>query len=154
MKHMDLILLAAGVVVVLVLGFIGRRRHNRLNVNKCWSQWHDVQKYCANRKTWHQAIVEADKLLDDVLKRTHYKGKTTGERLVAAQHQLTDNETVWFGHKLRNRIVQENFLRPSKQDTLEALSGFRQALKDLGALVERGIGSERNEQGGATRRHA
>lgn len=145
MSHKDLFLIAAGAVVLLIiLSFIFRRYHNRVNVDKCIHEWHDLQKYCANKKTWHKAIVEADKLLDDILKRSHYKGKSTGERLVAAQHQLTDNETVWFGHKLRNRIVQENLRRPTKQDTLEALSGFRQALKDLGALTEH-TGAEREE---------
>jgi hypothetical protein len=137
MKYSMLAIIGGALIVVLLLAtFIWRKYHKRLSTDKCQATWHDLQKYCANRKTWHQAVVEADKLLDDVLKRRHYKGKTTGERLVAAQHHLTDNETVWFGHKLHNRIVQEGFLQPSKQDTLEALNGFRQALKDLGALID------------------
>jgi hypothetical protein len=47
---------------------------------------------------------------------------------------LTSNEAVWFGHKLRNRIVHEDVRKLKKQDILDALSGFRQALKDLGAM--------------------
>jgi hypothetical protein len=55
---------------------------------------------------------------------------------VAAQHELTDNETVWLGHKLRKRLSQEDIdvRKLKKQDVLDALSGFRQALRDLGAL--------------------
>jgi hypothetical protein len=123
------------VIVFVVAVGIFRRRPRKLNHAALNSRWQELQKRCANNKEWPLAIIDADKLLDDVLKRSRYKGKTTGERLVRAQHTLTNNESVWFGHKLRNRIVQDELKKISKQDTLEALSGFRQALKDLGALV-------------------
>jgi hypothetical protein len=126
------------IAIVIVVGLIGlivlRRRPKRLNTKRFNERWLKLQKNCSNRKTWHQAIVEADILLDEALKKRRYKGKTPGERLVAAQHALSTNEAVWFGHKLRNRIEQEGLKRITKQETLEALSGFRQALKDLGAL--------------------
>jgi hypothetical protein len=112
------------------------RRKKKLNQVKFVEQWHDVQKLCSTRKTWPQAIMEADKLVDDALKKRHYKGRTTGERLVAAQHELTSNDMIWFGHKLRNKLEQEDIdVRTlKKQDILDALGGFRQALRDLGAL--------------------
>jgi hypothetical protein len=127
-----------GVVVLIVLiGFvILRRRPRKINQGHILSQWQDLQKRCVDKSQWVRIIIDADTLLDDVLKRGRYKGKSTGERLVRAQHNLTNNESVWFGHKLRNRIEQEELKKISKQDTLEALSGFRQALKDLGALKE------------------
>lgn len=132
--------LAIGIAVVVVIVLIAllaiRRRPKRLNNTYFLEQWQELQKSCADRKTWYQAIIDADELVDKALKRRRYKGKTTGERLVAAQHQLTSNDTIWFGHKLRNQIVHENRKKLSKQDTLEALSGFRQALKDLGALAD------------------
>jgi hypothetical protein len=98
------------------------------------AKWRDLQKFCATRKTWPLAIVAADDLLDEALKRRGYKGKTPGERLVAAQHELSNNESVWFGHKLRQRIPDQDVRKLRKQDILEALNGFRQALRDLGAL--------------------
>jgi hypothetical protein len=110
------------------------RRKRKLNVDKFTTRWKDLQNNCANRKTWPQAIIEADNLLNDALKKARYKGKTTGERLVAAQHTLTSNDTVWFGHKLRKTIAEQDVRKLKKADVLEALSGFRQALRDLGAL--------------------
>ena len=112
------------------------RRRRTLNVAKFTERWQALQKHCASRKTWPQAIIEADNLLEQALKRRRYKGKTTGERLVAAQHVLTDNENVWLGHKLRARIAQKDLdvRKLKKKDILEALNGFRQALRDLGAL--------------------
>ncbi|MDB5184604.1 MAG: hypothetical protein JWN38_412 [Candidatus Saccharibacteria bacterium] len=136
------ILIAAAVIVLLIAIVVFKRRPRKVNVDSCTKRWQAVQKRCADKGTWPQAIAEADKLLDDVLKRRHYKGKTTGERLVTAQHDLTNNEGVWFGHKLRNRIEAESLKKVSKQDTLEALGGFRQALKDLGALSERKVVAE------------
>jgi hypothetical protein len=115
------------------------RRKKKLNQVKFAEQWQDLQKLCGTRKTWPQAIFEADKLVDDALKRLKYKGKTTGERLVAAQHDLTSNDMIWFGHKLRNKLEQDDIdVRTlKKQDIIDALNGFRQALRDLGALEAR-----------------
>jgi hypothetical protein len=126
--------IAALVVLLAVLLFIRRYRSRHLKTDYFAEHWKDLQKHCKTRKTWPLAVVDADNLLDEALKRRLFKGKTTGERLVAAQHELTSNETVWFGHKLRNKIAGEDVRKLRKQDIVEALSGFRQALKDLGAL--------------------
>ena len=111
-----------------------RRSPKKLNTEHFAGRWQAVQSQCVSRKTWPQAIIDADTMLDDALNRSRYKGKTTGERLVAAQHRLTSNESVWFGHKLRKVIASEDVRKLKKKDVIDALSGFRQALRDLGAL--------------------
>jgi hypothetical protein len=137
MTHTSMAIGAAAIIVIVFIAvYIRRHRPRKLNNKRLNTRWTELQARCADKTEWHRAVVEADKLLDDVLKRRSYKGKTTGERLVHAQHKLSNNESVWFGHKLRNRIVQDDLKKISKQDTLEALSGFRQALKDLGALQD------------------
>jgi hypothetical protein len=82
------------------------------------------------------AVVEADRLLDKVLKKKKYKGKTYGERLVSAQHELTLNEEVWFSHKFAQKLIEDNpdVRTLKKKDIIRALAGFRAALRDLGAL--------------------
>lgn len=116
--------------------FLPLRRKRRINTERFMADWKELQQHCASRKTWPLAITQADDLLATALKKAGYKGKNTGERLVAAQHDLTDNELVWLGHKLRKRITQEEMdvRKLKKKDVLEALTGFRQALRDLGAL--------------------
>lgn len=113
-----------------------RRKLRTLKPDQYSGKWKDLQKQCASRKTWPQAIAEADDLLATALKKRGYKGKNTGERLVAAQHDLTDNEAVWLGHKLRNKVSQDgvDVRKLKKKDVVDALGGFRQALRDLGAL--------------------
>ncbi len=130
-------MIALGVVALLVAslgGFLARRRFRKLDVARFSSRWSEVQGLCGKEGTWPLAVINADKLLDDALKQSHFKGKTMGERLVSAQRALSDNDGVWFGHKLRNKLVHEDYSKLKKKDVLKALAGFRQALRDLGAL--------------------
>jgi sensor domain CHASE-containing protein len=80
------------------------------------------------------AVIDADKLLDDVLRKRNFRGKTMGERLVAAQRSLSDNDAVWYAHKLRNRLVHEPEVRLKKNEAQNALAGFKKGLHDLGAM--------------------
>lgn len=110
------------------------RRRKPLDIGHFTQSWQALQKNCVTRKTWPVAIQQADDLLCEALRKSHFKGKTTGERLVAAQRVLSDNEAVWFGHKYCKKVVDEDVRKIKKQDVMDALTGFRQALRDLGAL--------------------
>lgn len=128
--------LVAGVgltIVSIVIAKLVKRRPRKLNREYYQKRWKELQQHCAREITWPMAIIDADKLLDDVLRRCNYKGKTMGERLVSAQRDLSSNDTVWFSHKLRNKIVHED-IKLKKRDVQSALKGYLQALKDLGAL--------------------
>lgn len=128
--------IAAGVLLVVIVVFAGalRRRPKKLDVRRYQERWQEVQGCCKAKETWPLAIINGDKLLDDALKARRYKGKTMGERLVSAQRDLSDNDSVWFGHKLRNKLVHEETPPLKQRDVMKVLTGFRQALKDLGAL--------------------
>lgn len=131
--------IAAAIVATLILlgAFLlwrRRRQPKQLDTAYFEERWQGLQTLCRNRKTWPDAVIQADDLLCEALKRSNYKGKTTGERLVAAQRQLSSNDTVWAGHKLRNSIATTDVRKLKKQDIVLALTGFRQALRDLGAL--------------------
>lgn len=129
---------AVAAVVILLLLVMGasflRRRPKGLKRVYFEKRWTELQTLCGSQNTWPLAIINADKLLDEALKKRRLKGKAMGERLVAAQHILTDNDGVWYGHKLRNRIVHEDNVKLKEKDVKQALIGFRRALKDLGAL--------------------
>ncbi len=120
-------------VVVLGAGF-AKRRPKSLNVEYFKQKWQESQAFCKDKSTWPLAIIGADKLVDEALKRRKYKGKTMGERMVAAQRDFSDNDGVWYAHKLRNRLVHEVDTKLKEADVKKALMGLRQALKDLGAL--------------------
>lgn len=111
-----------------------RRKRRNLKVDNYTKEWKELQKLCASRKTWPDAILQADALLDKALRQKKYKGKTVGERLVAAQHDLTSNDMVWFSHKYCKQVENVDVRKLKKNDVADALMGFRQALRDLGAL--------------------
>jgi hypothetical protein len=134
-RTLAIIIAAVLLVIVFLAGLLGRRRFKKLNVEYFQKRWHEAQTLCSSKNTWPLAVINADKLLDDALKKRHYKGKTMGERLVAAQHDLTNNDGVWYAHKLRNRLVHEDDTKLRKSDVQAALLGLRSALKDLGALL-------------------
>lgn len=63
-------------------------------------------------------IVDADKLMDHVLKSRRVSGETMGERLKNARGLFPRDtyEGIWQGHKLRNKIAHEIDYRPSVWD--------------------------------------
>jgi hypothetical protein len=112
------------------------RRPKKLNVKHFTERWQALQRHCATRRTWPIALNEADALLEKALKQRRFKGKTTGERLVAAQHELSSNHTVWFSHKFCQKMKDVDVRTLKKKEVADALAGFRQALRDLGALEQ------------------
>lgn len=131
------IITLTALLVLLGLTFLAwhlRRRPRKLNLDYFWNRWQEAQKLCSQEDTWPLAIINADKLVEEALKRRRYKGKTMGEKLVSAQHDIKHNDNIWFAHKLRNKLVNEELNKLKKKDVMDALIGFRDTLKDLGAL--------------------
>ena len=61
-------------------------------------------------------------------------GKTMGDRLKKSGGRFSDINAVWRVHKLRNAIAHESDLEVGYKQAANALSIYRQALKDLGAI--------------------
>lgn len=122
------------ILVLVVVAGILSRRPRKMNTTYYAEKWLELQKLLKDQATWPLAIIDADKLLDKALKERKYKGKSMGERLVAAQRDIQDNDDVWFGHKLRNKLVHEQDIKLRERDVKDALLGIKHALKDLGAL--------------------
>lgn len=130
-------LAGAGLIILLsVIAIIIRRsKRNKPAVFK--QKWQELQKLCANKETWALAVQSADKLLDQALKKSRYRGKSMGERMVAAQRRLSDNDAVWFAHNLAKKIAVEPMKRLRESDVKRSLVGIRQALRDLGAINDK-----------------
>lgn len=135
MNALDLILIATfGVIVLAGIGFFGRKIPHKLDQGYFQQKWTELLARVKTQDGMALAVIDADKILDEALRKRNFRGKTTGERLVAAQHSLSDNDSVWFAHKLRNRLVHESNVRLRKREVQNALAGFKKALQDLGAL--------------------
>lgn len=141
-------LITAGVTAVaaLIVGFlIYRRIPKRLKTDKFMAQWKELQGQLRDKKSWPKALTDADKMLDTALKRRKYKGKSMGERMVSAQRALSNNDAVWFAHNLAKKVLTDPDARLKEADVKAALIGFRQALKDIGALQPSVKPSDRQE---------
>lgn len=123
-----------GLLLLTIATLVSKKVPKKLNQKFFAKEWHYLQAMCGSKDTWPLAIINADKLLDVALKKRRFTGKTMGERLVSAQRKLTNNDGVWFAHKLRNKLVHEQNISLKEKDVKNALVSIRQALKDLGAL--------------------
>lgn len=123
---------------LIVFGIIVSRTKGRqlLNVEKFRSDWltieHELRR--DNEASYVRSILEADKLLDHALKQRGFKGQSMGDRMRSASSSWSNNRHVWTAHKLRNKIAHEPAYKVRYDITRRALSAFKQALKDLGAI--------------------
>ncbi|MEK7512703.1 MAG: hypothetical protein AAB601_00710 [Patescibacteria group bacterium] len=81
------------------------------------------------------AIVEADKLTDEALKRLGFEGEHMAdrlERLATGAMQTLDN--LWRAHRLRNELVHAPDFDISEPDAREVLRVYERFLKELGVI--------------------
>jgi hypothetical protein len=135
----SLIILFAAIIVIgaLLFGLITfGKRGSTLDIERYRVRWlaieQSVQK--GNEASYHLAIMNADKLVDNALREKGYKGQTMGDRLKSARGKLPHRNELWQAHKLRNKIAHETDVKVSYDQTRRALSSFKATLKDLGAI--------------------
>ena len=87
-----------------------------------------------NPATYMTTVINADKLLDRAMMEMGLAGKTMGERLKKNGDKFSNLNGVWQAHKLRNAIAHEPDVEVSYKRAYNALSIYKQALKDLGAI--------------------
>lgn len=106
----------------------------RRRATKVWKgiEQHLVQ---GDEKDWRIAIIEADKVLDEVLKTLGFPGTDLGDRLKRSNAtQLPSIDQVWEAHKLRNRIAHEVDFKLTRELAGRAIAIYEQAFRELGAL--------------------
>ncbi len=139
---MTWLILAFLVAIVLVGGTIlflithGRRGGSHLNQEKYRTDWMRIEQSIVKDQeaSFHLAILNADKLLDQALKQRGFKGETMGERMKSAKASWSSANNTWTAHKLRNQIAHEQNVKVSYTTTRRALAAFKQSLKDVGAI--------------------
>lgn len=87
-----------------------------------------------NSATFITTIIEGDKLLDKAMIEMGIPGKTMGDRLKRSGDRFSNLNAVWRAHKLRNAIAHESGFEISYKQAFNALTIYKQALKDLGAI--------------------
>jgi hypothetical protein len=124
------IVVVAGLILLVGLGTFSRRRSglDTKYYRDRWAKIEQVQKM--GEAGWQVAIIQADKLLDQALKERGFSGETMGDRLKSSHA----GDRIWSAHKIRNRIAHETDVKLNAITVNQALRGFKQGLKNIGAL--------------------
>ena len=81
------------------------------------------------------AVIEADKMFDDLLKKIGYPGEDMGQRLKKiTSAQLTNIQEIWQAHKLRNRLVHEPDFRLNRAQAERVIEIYQRAMEELEAI--------------------
>lgn len=98
------------------------------------SRWQRVLKYLEseNPAEWKLAIIEADTMLDELVKTLRPHEETLGERLKAIEpSDFTTLQDAWDAHKLRNRIAHEAHYQLTKHEALRAIAMFKRVFEEF-----------------------
>ncbi|MDP2676433.1 MAG: hypothetical protein Q8O83_01985 [bacterium] len=98
------------------------------------SRWRAVEKRIKSDhpSDWKLAVIEADSIMDDLLKRMGYEGITMGERLKNIEpSDFEALQDVWKAHKMRNRIAHEPESAITKSEAEYAIELFKRGLKEF-----------------------
>lgn len=89
-----------------------------------------------NPGDWRLAIIEADTVLEKVLRDRGFEGATIGERLKnIGPGDIINLQKAWDAHSLRNRIAHEGSAYDlSEREARSAISSFEAVFRELGFL--------------------
>lgn len=100
-------------------------------------KWNKIKErlFTGQEADYKLAIIEADKLFDELLKRMGYEGKDMGERM----EQLTPMElpnlsAVWESHKVRNYLAHDTNYHISFSDAKRVMQNYEDAFTRLKIL--------------------
>lgn len=115
---------------------VGLSAQDREEIRRKWAEIEQLIKL-GKPSNFKTAILEADKLLDHVLKLYGYKGQTMGDRMKAIPRLRYSPEffnNMWQAHKLRNEMVHNIGYEVMDFEAKEAVGRFKRVLRELGAL--------------------
>lgn len=100
------------------------------------ASWDEIERLLGGpgEMSLKMAVLEADKLLDHVLKSMAMPGNTLGERLKFAAYKYPKIRKVWWAHKLRNQLVHESSFYLDPRMARRAVQTFKSTLKLLNVL--------------------
>lgn len=111
------------------VGNVGRRRQLRA--------WQKILERVKTKETasWKIAVLEADKIFDDILKASGYLGKTADERIQQVKPEaLASIEKAKEAHRVARRIAQEPDFAITYPQIIDVLKVYKQVFLELNLL--------------------
>lgn len=101
-------------------------------------KWIEIEKLLESGDEIHakQAIIEADKFFDSMMRLIGGTGEKFADRLRSLENHLNhDNyQNIWEAHKVRNQISHEMDYKISVGEARNVVEKFRRGLSNMGAL--------------------
>lgn len=107
-----------------------------LDIKRKWAEIEQLMSI-GRPSNFKTAILEADKLLDHVLKIKRFRGETMGERMKSIPRNKFDRDffdDMWNAHITRNNMVHNMNYEVQHFDAKRAIKQFERVLRELGAL--------------------
>ena len=114
---------------ILGKGYVSRRRAIK--------GWRQIQKRLWSREQnqWKLAILEADHILNEILKMSGYLGSNLEEKLeLITSAQLTNVEDVKRVHQIRHKIASDPSFEISFEETKEIIGIYKESFKELNLI--------------------
>lgn len=101
-----------------------------------WAQIEQLMQL-GNSSNYAKAILEADKLLDHLLKEKRVPGLTMGDRLKASRNLFSREgyNAAWQAHKIRNELVHNSGFEATDFIAKPAIENYHLAIKDLSGEI-------------------
>ena len=101
--------------------------------------WEKVEAYVNEKDKGGtaMAVIETEKIFDEVLKRRNFPGKTTDQRIHNARGTFSDFEALQLARDVYKKLALEIDAEISVTDIKEVLSAYHQAIKDLTKIEEK-----------------
>ncbi|MFH1838022.1 MAG: hypothetical protein ABH808_00775 [Candidatus Kuenenbacteria bacterium] len=138
---LGLIIIAIGLLIFfkfvkIIKSFFRGKKLYGIDKEEIKKKWQEIEGLLnkSSEISYKLAILEADKLLDHVLKSMFFPGNTLGERLKVACYKYEKLRQVWWAHKVRNQLVHETNYHLAYGEAKKALNIFKKGFEELGIL--------------------
>ncbi|MBM2820638.1 MAG: hypothetical protein HW405_398 [Candidatus Berkelbacteria bacterium] len=110
----------------------GKVELNKTYINTKWQEIAQLIQL-GHPSNYTRAVLEADKLLDHILKGYRAPGMTMGDRLKASENRFSKEgyNAAWQAHKVRNELVHNSQYELMDYSAKDAINNFKKAIDEL-----------------------
>lgn len=141
------ILLFVGIIYILIrVNYLNIKAEEFINIlgaaklpkRRALRGWKQIQLRLASQDSqqWKIAILEADKILDEILKMSGYLGSIDNKLALITSAQLSNIEEIKTVHRIREQIGQDPTYEISQESAAQALEIYKKAFIELNLIQE------------------
>lgn len=113
---------------------VKKKEEKGVDFKKLKEDWQAVLGHLdsINESDWKLAIIEADKIINELLIQKGYSGESMAEKMsLINKKEVKSIELLWEAHKIRNRIAHQPGFKLDYNQAKKTISYYQEVLKDL-----------------------